>query len=118
MIMKVIPRAHTIGTVLYTLPFLGTVVFSLCCMWAGNEEMIVTGVALAPAVLFLFGVRWCRYVVATFSAMSFLAISLIPFLRGTEGRYFWVIWAPIWLVAGFATSLLLIRPRQTALDAS
>ena len=101
-----------IGTVLYAVPFVGIFAVSLFYMWAGNAEMIAAGVALAPAVLFLFGVRWCRYVIATFSVITYLVISAIPFFRGTEGKYFWVIWGPFWLVAAFAAGLLLPPGRQ------
>jgi hypothetical protein len=112
--MKVVPRAHVIGTILYAVPFLGIFACSLFYMWAGNTEMMAAGVALAAAILFLCGVRWCRYVMAAFSVITFLVISAIPFLRGTEGKYFWVIWGPLWLVAGLAAGLLLKPARKDA----
>jgi hypothetical protein len=77
--MKVTSRAQMIGTLLYSLPFLGIIWMSLFYMWPGNTEMIVAGAALLPAILFLFGIRWCRYVVAIFSLISLLLISAIPF---------------------------------------
>jgi hypothetical protein len=116
--MKVARRAHVIGTLLYTVPFLGIFAVSLFYMWAGNAEMIAAGVALAFAVLFLFGVRWCRYVIATFSVITLIVISAIPFLRGTDGKYFWVIWGPVWLVAAFAAGLLLTPGREAARESS
>ena len=98
--MKVTARTQSIGIALYSLPFLAVIIFSLLFVWAGNVEMIVAGVALLPAVLYFFRVRWSRYVVGIFSAIGFLACSIIPITRGTAGRYFWLIWCPIWLLRG------------------
>ena len=116
--MKVSPRTHTIGIALYMLPFLAIIASSLFFVWPGNVEMIVTGVALLPAVLHFFGLRWCRYVVGVFSAISFLACSMVPFLRGTEGRYFWLIWSPIWLLFAFSSFISFSPVRQTPQDAA
>ena len=109
-------RVHAIGIVLYSLPFLAVIVLSLFFVWAGNLEMIVTGVALLPAVLYFFGVRWCRYVVGVVAAIAFLAASLraIPALSMDPGRYFWLIWSPIWFVFGFAAFISFVPVRQTS----
>ena len=114
--MKVKERMRTIGVALYSLPFLAVIGLSLFIVWAGNTEMVVTGVALLPAVMYFLGVRWCRYVVGVFSALSFLVCSMIPITRGTEGRYFWLIWLPVWLVFAVSTFVSFIpaepnRPR-------
>jgi hypothetical protein len=114
--MKVTPRAHILGIALYSLPFLAIIGTSLFFVSAGNAEIIVAGVALLPAVLYFFGLRWCRYVVGTFSAMGFLACSMIPIMRGTDGRYFWLIWSPIWLLFAFSTFISFIPVRQTPHD--
>ena len=100
--MKVTARAYAITMLVYALPFLGILVFSAVSMWAGDLEMILAGAALLPAVLYSCGVRWCRYVIGVFATISFLACSAVPFIRGSEGRYFWVIWLPIWLLFGFS----------------
>ena len=114
--MKVTARKHAIGVILYSLPFLAVVGFSLFFAWAGSMEMIVAGVALLPAALFLLGVRWCRYVVGVFAVVSLLACSTIPFVRGTEGRYFWLIWFPIWLLFAIAAVISFIPTRQSPRD--
>lgn len=114
--MKVTARTHTIGIALYSLPFLAIIALSLFFVWAGDAEMIVAGVALLPAVLHFFGVRWCRYIVGVFSAISFLACSMIPIIRGSGGRYFWVIWSPIWLVFAFSSFISFLPVRPTPHD--
>jgi hypothetical protein len=101
---------------LYSLPFLAVLLFSLLFTWAGNLEMVVAGAALLPAVLYFFGLRWCRYVVGVVAALSFLLCSTIPMTRGTEGRYFWLIWAPIWLVFGSAAFVSFIPVRRDATE--
>ncbi len=116
--MKVTARTRMIGIALYSLPFLAIIALSLFFAWAGNTEMIVAGVALLPAVMYFFGVRWCRYVVGVFSAISFLACSMIPIIRGSGGRYFWLIWSPIWLIFAFSAFISFIPVRQTPPDAA
>jgi len=101
--MRVTTRTHALAVALYSLPFLAVLLFSVLFTWAGNLEMIVAGAALLPAVLYFFDVRWCRYVVGAVAALSFLLCSMVPMIRGPEGRYFWLIWSPVWLVFGFAT---------------
>jgi hypothetical protein len=116
--MKVTPRTQKIGIALYSLPFLAVMALSLFFVWAGNLEMIVAGIALLPAVLYLFGVRWCRYVVGLFAAISFITCSAIPIIRGSDGRYFWLIWGPIWLVFAFSCFISFIPVRQKPQDVS
>ena len=110
--MTVKTRTHAVGIVLYSLPFLAILVLSLFFVWAGNLEMIVAGVALLPAVMYFFGVRWCRYVIGAFAAVAFLTCSMIPFIRGTDGRYFWLIWVPLWLIFAFASLISFTPVRQ------
>jgi hypothetical protein len=112
--MRVTGRIHRIGIALYSLPFLAVLVLSLFFVWAGNLEMIVTGIALLPAVLYFFGVRWCRYIVGVISVIGFLACSLraLPALTMDQGRYFWLIWSPIWLVFAFSSFVSFIPARQ------
>jgi len=110
--MRVTTRTHALAVGLYSLPFLAVLLFSLLFTWAGNLEMVVAGAALLPAALYFFGLRWCRYVVGVVAALSFLLCSTIPMTRGTEGRYFWLIWAPIWLVFGFAALVSFVPVRQ------
>ena len=112
--MRVTARTHKIAIALYSLPFLAVVVLSLFFVWAGNIEMIVTGVALLPAVLYFCGVRWCRYVAGVIAAIGFVACSLraIPALTMDQGRYFWVIWSPIWLVFGFSAFISFIPSKN------
>src|SRR5687767_6284135 len=107
-----------IGVALYAVPFLAIVPLSLFVIWAGTAEMIVVGVGLLPAVLYFFGVRWCRYVVGAFSVISFLACSMVPIFRGSEGRYFWLIWTPIWLLFALSAFISFIPVRQTPDDAA
>ena len=114
--MKVSARIHMVAIVLYSLPFLAILILSLFFVWAGNLEMIVAGVALLPAVMYCFGVRWCRYVIGVFAVIVFLACSTIPFVRGTEGRYFWLIWMPIWLIFAFASSISFVPVRRELPD--
>jgi hypothetical protein len=118
--IKVKARTHKIGIALYSLPFLAIIVFSLFFVWAGNVEMVVTGVALLPAVLYFLGVRWCRYVVGVIAAIGFLACSLraIPALTTDQGRYFWVIWSPIWLIFAFSSFILFIPVLEAPHDAA
>ena len=116
--MKVTARSRTIGIALYSLPFLAVLLFSVLFTWAGNLEMIVAGVALLPAVLYFFGVRWCRYVVGVIAAMSFVLCSTIPMIRGSEGRYFWLIWSPIWLVFGFAALVAFTPVRRDVTEST
>jgi hypothetical protein len=110
--MRVTTRTHAIAVAFYSLPFLAVLLFSVLFTWAGNLEMIIAGVALLPAVLYFFGLRWCRYVVGVIAAMSFVLCSMIPMIRGTEGRYFWLIWSPVWLVFGFAAVVSFIPVRR------
>jgi len=110
--MRVTTRTHALAVGLYSLPFLAVLLFSLLFTWAGNLEMIIAGAALLPAVLYFLGLRWCRYVVGVVAALSFLLSSTIPMTRGTEGRYFWLIWSPIWLVFGFAALVSFIPVRR------
>ena len=112
-IIRVTKRTHAIAFALYSLPFLAVLVFSMLFAWAGNMEMIVAGTALLPVVLYLFGLRWCRYIVGGLAAISFLLCSMIPMIRGTEGRYFWLIWSPIWLAFGFAAVVSFIPLHET-----
>jgi hypothetical protein len=102
--MKVTGRIQTVAMVVYSLPFLAVIVLSLFFVWAGNVEMLVTGFALLPVVLYFFGLRWCRYVVGVISVIGFVAASLraIPALTMDPGRYFWLIWSPIWLAFAFS----------------
>ena len=116
--MKVTARTQSIGMALYSLPFLAVIILSLLFVWAGNVEMIVAGVALLPAVLYFFGVHWSRYVVGVFAAIGFLACSIIPIARGTAGRYFWLIWCPIWLLFAFSCFVSFIPVRQAPPDAA
>ena len=106
--------AQRIGIALYSLPFLAVIGLSLFFVWAGNAEMIVASAALLPAVMYFFGVRWCRYVVGVFSVMSLLVCSTVPFIRGSEGRYFWLIWSPIWLIFAFSSfiSFIPVEPNR------
>ena len=110
--MRVTTRTHALAVALYSLPFLAVLLFSVLFTWAGNLEMIVAGAALLPAVLYFFSVQWCRYVVGTVAALSFLLCSIVPMIRGTEGRYFWLIWSPIWLLFGFAALVSFIPVRR------
>src|SRR5688500_14639830 len=110
--MKVTPRVQTMGIVLYSLPFLAIIGISLFFVWAGDSEMILAGVALLPAVLFFCGVRWCRFVVGVFSLIAVLACSMIPMVRGTEGKYFWLVWSPVWLVFAVSSITSFIPARQ------
>jgi hypothetical protein len=118
--IKVTTRTQKIGIALYTLPFLAILAFSLFVMSAGVVEIVVTGVALLPAVLYFLGVRWCRYVVGVIAALGFLACSwrAIPALTMDQGRYFWVIWSPIWLVFAFSSFVLFIPVREAPHDAA
>jgi hypothetical protein len=116
--MRASPRTQTVGIALYSLPFLAVITFSVFFVWAGNLEMIIAGVALLPAVLHFFGVRWSRYIVGVFSAISFLVCSMIPFVRGTYGKYFWLIWSPIWLLFAFSSFISFVPVRQTTKDAA
>jgi hypothetical protein len=111
--MKVTARAHTIGIALYSLPFLAIIGLSLFFVWAGDPEMIVACVALLPAVLFFCGVQWSRYVVGVFSVIGVVGCSMIPILRGTGGRYFWLIWSPVWLAFAFSSFISFIPLRET-----
>jgi len=86
-------------------------------MPAGGLEITIAVVALLPAVLYLFRVRWSRYVVGVFAVISFLLCSMIPFTRGTAGRYFWLIWSPIWLVFAFSSFISFLHVRQATRDA-
>lgn len=110
--MRVTARIHAIAIVLYSLPFLAVLAFSVFFVWAGTVEMIVAGVALLPAVMHFLGVRWCHYVVGVFAAISFLVCSMIPLTRGSEGRYFWMIWSPIWLIFGFSALMSFMPARR------
>jgi hypothetical protein len=112
--MKLTERTQAFGIALYSLPFILIIVFSVFFRWVGSLEMIVAGVALLPAVLYFFHVRWSRYVVGVFSALSFILCSIIPFTRGTEGRYFWIIWLPIWLLFAFSCFTSFIPVRRIA----
>jgi hypothetical protein len=111
--MKITPRTQSIGIALYSLPFVAVIIFSLFFVWAGDVEMLVAGVALLPAVLYFFRVRWSRYVVGVFSALGFLTCSMIPVVRGTARRYFWLIWCPIWLLFAFSCFVSFIPVQQT-----
>jgi hypothetical protein len=111
--MRVTTRTHAIAVAFYSLPFLAVLIFSMLFAWAGNMEMIVAGTALLPVVLYLIGLRWCRYIVGGLAAISFLLSTTIPMIRGTEGKYFWLIWSPIWLTFGFAALVSFIPPRET-----
>src|SRR5688500_212656 len=86
--MKITTRTQRIGIALYALPFLAVIGMSVFFVWTGTWEMIVTGVALLPAALYFFGVRWCRYVVGVFSVICVLAASLraILALTADQGR--------------------------------
>jgi hypothetical protein len=117
-IMRVTTRTQSIGVALYSLPFLAVIIFSLLFAWAGNVEMIVAGAALLPAVLYFFRVRWSRYVVGVFAAIGFLTCSMIPVARGTAGRYFWLIWSPIWLLFAFSCFVSFVPVRQTPRNAA
>ncbi len=115
--MKITSRTQSIGIASYSLPFVAVILFSLFFEWAGNVEMIVAGVALLPAVLYFFGVRWSRYVVGAFAAIGWLVCSMVPFARGTAGRYFWLIWSPIWLLFAFSCLVSFVPVRQAPSDA-
>ena len=110
--MRVATRTHAIAVAFYSLPFLAVLLFSVLFTWAGNFEMIIASVALLPAVLYFLGLRWCRYVVGVIAAMSFVLCSTIPMIRGTEGKYFWLIWSPVWLAFGFAALVSFISPHK------
>ena len=116
--MKITARTRATGIALYSLPFLAVLLFSVFFTWAGNLEMIVAGIALLPAVLYFFRIRWCRYVVGVIAAISFALCSMIPMTRGTEGRYFWLIWSPIWLLFGFAALVAFIPVRQDTAEST
>jgi hypothetical protein len=115
--LKVTARTQQIGIALYALPFLAILAFSLFVMSVGVGEIVVIGVALLPAVLYFLGVRWCRYVVGVIAAMGFLACSwkAIQALTVDQGRYFWVIWSPIWLVFAFSSFISFIPVRERLL---
>ena len=117
--MKVTTRTQKTGIALYALPFLTVIALSVFFVWAGTWEMIVAGVALLPALLYFLGIRWCRYVVGVFSVICVLAASLraIPALSTNQGRYFWLIWSPIWLVFAFSALVSFIRVQQKTDDA-
>ena len=112
--MKVTARTQKIGVALYSLPFLAVVALSLFFVWAGNWEMIVTGIALLPALLYFFGVRGCRYVVGVFSVICVLVAVLraIPALSTDQGRYFWLIWSPIFFIFVFSAIVSFIPVRR------
>ena len=114
--MKVTAVTQRIAIALYSLPFLGIVVFSLFFVWAGSLETIVTGIALLPAVLYFFGLQWCRYLVGVFSALCvFAAIArAMPALTMNQGRYFWLIWSPLFFVfaSSAIASFIPVRPKS------
>jgi hypothetical protein len=110
--MNVTARTQSIGIALYSLPFLAVIIFSLLFVWAGNVEMIVAGVALVPAVLYFFRVRWGRYIVGVISVFAFLICSIVPMTRGSAGKYFWLIWCPIWLLFAFSSFVSFSPVRQ------
>jgi hypothetical protein len=119
--VKITARTQSIGVALYSLPFLSIIAFSFVFVWAGTMEMIVATIAVLPAVMYFLGLRWCRYVVGVISALGFLACSLVPITRGTDGRYFWLIWSPLWLLFAFSCFTSFIpagraneNPRNTA----
>lgn len=116
--MRVTTRTHAIAVTFYSLPFLTVLLFSVLFTWAGNFEMNIAGAALLPAVLYFLGLRWCRYLVGVIAAMSFVPCSMIPMIQGTEGRYFWLIWSPVWLAFGFAASVSFIPARKTPVPQS
>jgi hypothetical protein len=115
--MKVTARTQSIGIALYSLPFLAVIILSLF-VWAGHVEMLIAGVALLPAVLYFFRVRWSRYVVGVFSAVGLLTCSIVPMTRGTAGKYFWLIWCPIWLLFAFSCFVSFAPVRQPPPDAA
>ncbi|MEW6303917.1 MAG: hypothetical protein AB1705_10625 [Verrucomicrobiota bacterium] len=112
--MKISARTQSIGVALYSLPFLAVIALSLFFVWAGDHEMVVAGAALLPAVLYFLGVRWCHYVVGVFAAIGFLAATMIPLTSPVmnRGRYFWVIWTPIWLLFAFSALVSFVPVRQ------
>ena len=111
--MKGSRRAHGIGALLFSLPFLVIIGIAVFVIWPGGAEMIMTAVALLPVVLYFAGFRRCRYVIGVLASLGFLFASMIPFVRSTEGRYFWPIWAAVWLVFGLSSilSFLPLRAR-------
>src|SRR5688500_4960109 len=114
--MNVTARTQSIGIALSSLPFLAVIIFSLLFVSAGNVEMIIAVVAIVPAVLYFFRVRWSRYIVGVISVFPFLICSIVPMTRGSAGKYCWLIWCPLWLLFAFSCFVCFVPVRQPPPD--
>jgi hypothetical protein len=88
--------------------------------WRFNAMM--AGIALAllvPAIAFVRGVRWCRFVVATVSLLFLLLWTLSPIAQHSFDRHagFWALWTFIEaLTIGAVWASLKKEPIQSATD--
>ena len=100
----------------YTLPFLFRVVLSLIHPRFGElrDMLILSAVALTPAVLFFCGVRWCRYVVGAFSVVFLLLWVATPMAQHAIDRTgsFWFVWCIVFLVFIFSSIMSFTPNRQ------
>ncbi len=114
--MKTYERLRRIAIGAYALPFLFRLALSL--IRGGSEDftehLILAAVALAPAILFFCGVRWCRYLVGVFSVIFLLLWLATPMAQHAIDRTvtFWLIWCAVLLVFIFSSVMSFTQNRK------
>ena len=85
----------------------------------GLTALVIALMTVGPAILFLCGVPWARFLLGLLSLLLFLFWGLLPLMQHAVDRTgkFWLFWAyfGIVLVAGAAASFL--RPSETKNEA-
>jgi hypothetical protein len=111
--MKTSETLRRIAIAAYTLPFLVRLVLSLV---DGDlrDMLVLSAVALTPAILFFCGVLWCRYVVGAFSVIFLLLWLATPMAQHAIDRTvtFWLIWCVVLLVFIFSSVMSFTRNRE------
>jgi hypothetical protein len=124
--MSITERTVKIAIALYGLLFIGLIgVGFIGALFSddggdGPGLFLFAGLALLPAVLYFFRVRWCRYVVGVLSAIALLIWSVLPMaLHAVDrGGRFWIVWPMVWLVFAFSSCISFVRVRETSHDAA
>jgi len=111
--MKTSEQLRRIGIGAYALPLVYHIADSLIRNPRGGF-LILASVALLPAILYFFGVRWCRYVVGAFSVLFVLLWLAVPMAQHAidRTRTFWFIWCIVLLVFVFSSIMSFTRNRQ------
>lgn len=83
------------------------------------EDLIPLSITLTPAILYLCGVAWCRYLMAAIAILCIMMSLIIPLCMHTIDRTpaFWMQWCGVFLISWMAVILSLRgKPKKESVN--